>query len=201
MRRPNSLPPATPFTLCTTCGGLKSPDCTPRRSEDHCRCEPAPPNQTVQESEHRLPCRLCHVCGLEVAPGHTRWRLVVCETCKPRVRALNQAAGRVVIPPGIHSIVNQTSYQPRPNDDPSRLVAFADQLKASLASVSEFDAWATDQLLHRLRALGLASGLEIPLQEYLDACTAAGIDHDDGWHGLEAHILEESMKDVDELFA
>ena len=98
MRRPNSLPPATPFTLCTTCGGLKSPDCTPRRSEDHCRCEPAPPNQTVQESEHRLPCRLCHVCGLEVAPGHTRWRLVVCETCKPRVRALNQAAGRVVIP-------------------------------------------------------------------------------------------------------
>ena len=127
--------------------------------------------------------------------------MVVCETCKPRVRALNQGAGRVVIPPGIHSIVNQTSYQPRPNDDPSRLVAFADQLKASLASVSEFDAWATDQLLHRLRALGLASGLEIPLQEYLDACTAAGIDHDDGWHGLEAHILEESMKDVDELFA
>ena len=201
MGRPNSLPPATPFTLCTTCGGLKSPDCTPRRSEDHCRCEPAPPSQTVQESEHRLPCRLCHVCGLEVAPGHTRWRLVVCETCRPRVRALNQAAGRVVIPPGIHSIVNQTSYRPHPDDDPSRLVAFADQLKASLASVSEFRAWATDQLLHRLRALGFASGLEIPLQEYLDACTAAGIDREDGWRALEAHIVEESMKDVDELFA
>ena len=127
--------------------------------------------------------------------------MVVCETCKPRVRALNQGAGRVVIPPGIHSIVNQTSYQPRPDDDPSRLVAFADQLNASLASVSEFDAWATDRLQRRLRALGFAGGREIPLQEYLDACAAAGIDHEDGWRALEAHLLKESMKDVDELFA
>lgn len=199
--RPSLEVPAIPFVLCTTCGGLKSPDCPPRRCEDHCRCEPDPPNLTVQESETRMSCVLCRVCGIGIAAGHTRWRLVVCETCKPRVLALNHAAGRVLVPPGVHSIVNQVAYRPQPGEDPSRVLAFADQITASLASVTDFSDWAQARLVQRLRRLGFGEGLEIPLLEYLDACIAGGIDHDDGWRALEANLLKESQEDVDEHFA
>lgn len=177
------------FLLCTDCGGLRSPTCPAAGfAPDLCSCQPRPPLTSPDASEHLLACRLCQVCGLHPVKGHIRWRRVVCNLCLPKVREFNRRAGRTIIPPGIHSLVNggpmldlQDAAQ-----SPATLDAFAEQLQAMFKGVSGFREWADARLLERLRNLGFGPGRTVPLEEYLDACRAAGIDEHDGWARLTA---------------
>jgi hypothetical protein len=189
------------FELCTTCGGLRAEACPlmPWQVGDHCSCEPRPADLTSQQSETRMPCQLCQICGLEVAKGHSRWRFVICESCKPRARALNKRVGYNVILPGIHSIVNEgPAYRHKRGHSDARIVAFADQLNGMINAISAFGNWSDRMLLERLRSLRFDEGRVIPLEEYLGACKAAGVDREDGWVKLEAHLFTETFRGLEE---
>ncbi len=186
--------------LCTTCGGLRSDLSITNGWEfgDHCSCEPRPDDLTIRQSEHRLPCVLCQVCRLEVVRGHNRWRRVMCASCLPRARAFNERVGRKVLLPGIHSIVNGGPLLNLGNHTPSdaEFVGFSDQLNGMFNAVSAFSTWSRRMVLERLRTLGFEPGQVLPLEEYLSACEAAGIDRDVGWAELEAHMFA-SDREVD----
>lgn len=179
--------------LCTTCGGLKSAIRVMNGFElgDHCWCETRPDDLTAAQRESRLPCVLCQVCRLEVVKGHFRWRWVMCESCRPRAKAFNERVGLKILLPGIHSIVNGGPLLEVGNRTPSEaeFVGFADQLNGMVSAVSAFSSWSRRMVLERLRTLGFEAGQVIPLEEYLSACEAAGIDRDVGWAELEAHMF------------
>ena len=185
--------------LCTTCGGLTSTldGISDSRTGDQCRCEPVPFDQTVQQSEQAMACALCQVCRLQVVPGHSRWRRVICDSCRPRADVFNARFGRKVLLPGIHSIVNGGPVLQAGNGVPgdAQVVGFADQLKGSFDAVSAFRRCSKTMLLQRLAALGYGPGRVIPLDDYFLSCAARGIDQDTGWAELEVHVVSSRHAD------
>jgi hypothetical protein len=180
------------YSLCTTCGGLRAAPCPIGYTcEDHCDCERhLPRTATVAQREDGLPCLLCQICGLVVVKGHWRWRMVVCESCRPKGEALNRRVGQRVILPGIHSVVNGGPLLPLDADNtPARTAGFARDLQGMFAGVDSFRSWFRVMLLDRLRRLGFASEGVIPLEDYLEACRRAGIGPDDGRDRLESYLL------------
>ena len=115
----------------------------------------------------------------------------MCESCRPRAKAFNERVGLKVLLPGIHSLVNGGPLLNVGNRTPSEaeFVGFADQLNGMVSAVSAFSSWSRRMVLERLRTLGFEAGQVIPLEEYLSACEAAGIDRDVGWAELEAHMF------------
>ncbi len=181
------------YGLCTTCGGLRATPCPISGGcEDHCSCEGLafPDDETGEQRERRLTCQLCRICGLAVAHGHGRWRLTICQSCLPQAREFNRRAGRTVIPPGIHSIVNGgPSLEVQDDTTEEQYASFANGMNQMFAQVSAFDEWGEAMLVDRFRRLGLEPGRVVPLEDYLARCRSAGITADDGWHLLRSHLL------------
>lgn len=175
------------YLLCTTCGGLKADDCGLLHSaHDACFCKRPPRNETSQQREERLPCILCRACGLAIVSGHTRWRRLVCPPCRHRLHTFNGQAGAMVLPAGIHSLVNRgpvLEMARRPTKQ--QFKNFADAMNAMFKGVRDFESWGDRLVLDRLRQFGFAKKQLIPVEEYLDACRAAGIDESTGWRLLE----------------
>jgi hypothetical protein len=186
------------YSLCTTCGGPRAVPCPLNHTcEDHCRCEGlSAESESPQQREGRLTCQLCQICGLVVLKGHWRWRMVVCESCRPKGELLNRRVGRRVILPGIHSVVNGGPLLPLDRENSyERVAGFARDLQGMFAGVDSFHSWFRVMLLDRVRRLGFASGGVIPLEDYLEACRRAGIGPDDGLARLEAYLLGPASAD------
>ncbi len=80
---------------------------------------------------------------MEVVRGHSRWSKLLCQLCFDRARRINGAAGRCVIPVGIHSLMNGVSIETvelvGETGAEARIVAFADQLQANLGGISALE--------------------------------------------------------------
>jgi len=175
------------YQLCTTCGGLRADRCGVRHwAVDRCACAPHPENESIEAYEQRQPCMLCRACGLELTNGHSKLRLLVCTPCRPLLRTFNSRVGRKVLPQGLHSIVNGgplLELDPEPTKE--QFGAFAAGLNGMFNSISAFHRWGDALIVGRLRHFGIAEGLVIRLEDYLDRCRLAGIDRSTGWRLLE----------------
>lgn len=185
-----------PRRVCTGCGGLRSE--TPCRFEysDRCSCqrEHADGSEPT-EREAAIPCTLCVACGLETVDGHTKWRNVVCPRCQPTVMELNSVCGRLVVPLGIHSVANATLHLYATTDVEElgttdraaleeRLLALTHEMKELSHLPRLFQDAADRMVVKRLHSFGWADRDTIPLREYRDSCTAAGITRKTGWESL-----------------
>jgi len=175
------------YGLCTTCGGARAFNCGARHwAIDLCRCQPRPEPESSDASETSMPCKLCRACGLELTCGHSKWRLLVCTPCRPLLKTFNSRVGRKVLPQGIHSMVNGgplLALDPEPTKE--QFGAFAAGLNGMFNSISAFHRWGDALIVGRLRHFGIAEGLVIRLEDYLDRCRLAGIDRSTGWRLLE----------------
>lgn len=84
--------------ICANCGRL-------RRTNPETRCACQPPN-TDLSPEARIPGGLCAMCGLTEIGAIGRWTRLLCMPCVRDAQALNQAAGHLVVPIGVHSLMN-----------------------------------------------------------------------------------------------
>jgi hypothetical protein len=110
------------------------------------------------------------------------------------VRALNARLGRLVVPVGIHSLVNGVSSSSNPGQprvsrkDAAR---FAAQLTDIGRGGLRLDRYRTQLVRSRCERLGLVEGPAITLGRYLRACDAAGITPETSWRafllGTTAH--------------
>lgn len=164
--------------ICTKCGQLR----TTGGHVDLCGCQPHPATEDVREVESRIPCRLCAVCGLTLTNGgHSRWTSLLCRSCIQRAKAVNSAGGQLVIPIGIHSIMNGVSLKMDGPLNHERLVSFSDQLGATLNAVGGLQAYGRDLLKERCARFGYQAGELVPFADYLEACAIRGVSIDDGW--------------------
>jgi hypothetical protein len=169
--------------VCTTCGGLVSED-GPTRGVgiDRCWCEVVPRTPDVQTAELRVSCRVCATCGLGVAWGHTRWHLHHCSDCVPLVRTINHAAGRLVIPLGIHSIVNGIALRPVGGRVTEAMAgAWLDQFAASNLSQDALLRYGRRLVRHHLEQCDLLGLDKVDVERYRVECARVGIDHRLGW--------------------
>ena len=182
------------YRLCTTCGGLKADECGMAHwAHDQCSCDGWSEDETISDAENRMPCMLCRACGLQITRGHHRWRLLVCYPCRSRLATFNGQVGRKVLPQGIHSLVNGgplLQVAQRPTKE--QFEDFASGLNAMFAGITGFHDWGNKLVLDRLRLFGFERGQLIPVEDYLDACRAAGIDQSTGWQLLEQRWFADS---------
>jgi len=72
---------------------------------------------------------------------------LVCDECKQRVRALNETAGRCVVPIGRHSLMNSVNIE-------GRSLSGADQLLTFISATTSVEEWGRKTVLGNLVALG-----------------------------------------------
>jgi hypothetical protein len=112
---------------------------------------------------------LCNCCGGVALSSGSRWSPLLCDRCFARVRALNELAGRCVVPIGRHSLMNGVSMPVRDYENDAVFTAFADQLNAFLEQSIEFGRRAREVVLTNLALLGYEPGRDMRLNEYLRA--------------------------------
>ena len=172
--------------LCTACGHLRGPWRRPGRGADvlvqRCLCE----RDAGEESQPRWPgydhntvAELCRCCALTLVRSGSKWSVWFCGDCLSRVRALNQRAGRCVVPIGRHSLLNGIGLRAEPGrDDPDALAAYADQLDAFFAAAADTDGWRRQVIAENLDAVGLAFARAVPVRIYLERARQAGLSKD-----------------------
>lgn len=186
------------YQMCTTCGGLLADKCHFHGAPDVCACLPDPPGY---DREQLMPCYLCQSCRMVVVSGHFRLRTVVCGRCRDMTNRVNREIGFMVFPQGIHSMVNSGTL-PTPErsaDVAAAIEEFLTTFGQMSNSVQRWGRWSDDLLVERMRALGFDAGRTIPLEEYLDACTAAGLTAESGFHELIERAAREMPPFAGEL--
>ncbi|HQF94095.1 MAG TPA: hypothetical protein PLS46_08045, partial [Microthrixaceae bacterium] len=90
-------------------------------------------------------------------------------------QALNQAAGRLVVPIGVHSLMNGVSMTADIDDD-ATIQRFAANLRTMNIGIAELQERGAAVVLQRCHDLGVVpvEGV-VPIGSYLEACTQAGI--------------------------
>jgi hypothetical protein len=170
--------------ICTTCWQLRATGA----HTDHCHCTYPTGQRTIAERERLLACRLCYVCGLAIVQGHTRWMSLLCDQCRPCAREVNTRHGWLVLPIGIHSIVNGVGFRANPEPLPAitlaQAVAFHDQLQATMDAVGAAHEYGHNLLRGRCERLGLTGTGDIDLDDYLAATASAGDTQERAWQDL-----------------
>lgn len=153
--------------VCATCGRLRA-----NKPETRCGCQP--PNEELS-AEARIPSRLCAICGLTIVGAVGRWTRLLCVPCMRDAQALNQAAGRLVVPIGVHSLMNGVSMTADIDDD-ATIQRFAANLRTLNIGIAELQERGAAVVLQRCHDLGVVpvEGV-VPISSYLEACTQAGI--------------------------
>ena len=153
--------------VCATCGRLRSD-----KPETRCWCQP--PNEELS-AEARIPSRLCAICGLTIVGAVGRWTRLVCVPCMCDAQVLNQAAGRFVVPIGVHSLMNGVSIAADIDDD-ATIQRFVANLRIVSIGIAELQERGAAVVLNRCHDLGgVAAGGVVPISSYLEACAQAGI--------------------------
>lgn len=170
--------------ICTTCFHLRSiDDPVLQHAPDQCRCSPDPALESGYTNEQLVSCTVCGGCGLAVSSGHTRWRTLHCPPCRERVKVTNVRARQLVIPLGIHSIVNTVpGRRRRPSESQSKTLA--DELNGMSSAIDRLDDVIRQRVADNLHTTGLDRLELVGFDEYVAACHAAGITADTGWTTL-----------------
>ena len=164
----------TDWILHTTCGTFRGGG----EHRELCHCQP-----DDRSPEERLRCLPCAICGLKITNGHTKWRQILCGPCKDRARPINEAAGRCLIPIGIHSIVNGMALQVGAGGiTDAQAIAVADQLKAVLGAAGGLQKYGETLIKRRAAELDLPE--LVPFDDYVVACHEAGITWESSWDAI-----------------
>ena len=165
--------PVARRSICTVCWGVRADD----GHVDLCQCQRSRDDDDDGDAaERNIPCALCPICALTVVHGHTRWMIVNCNECSTRATVVNRANKRLVIPIGIHSLVNGVAV--RPSGDDEELDRQIEGLFVFLAGMGDSltRLWARRRRLVKARChrLGLVGPELIDVDEYIAAARAAG---------------------------
>lgn len=112
---------------------------------------------------------VCRCCGLVLLPSGSKFSCWFCGPCDAAVWALNQSAGRCVIPVGRHSFMNGIFGNGAQLRTEVAAIAFADQLMTFFGSMNGVETWASTILQRNLTMLGFDTNRDTQLAEYLDA--------------------------------
>ena len=178
-----SPPPADRF-ICTHCWRLRAEG----KHVDYCKCQSHPPNDDYPDRD--LACALCLTCALTVVHGHTRWMLVLCNPCCSRARELNVRHGRLVVPIGIHSLVNGAAFRPEGDGsvDDTKLEAFAGFFRSMIGSLNDNQSYGRRLVKRRCTRLGLMGSDLIDVDEYIAASRESGETEERSWNRYLAHL-------------
>jgi hypothetical protein len=165
--------------ICTTCWELKGPGAP-------CRCDrqapSVPADETEEQQESGIGPWLCHTCQLAVIPPAGRWTLLHCDVCRPEIEQLNRDAGGLVVPLGIHSIVNGLSIQGGRDEVPDdELEEFAARLERMSRRIEWLTAHRRQRTEWLCNELGFADRRTVKLRTFVDKCRDRGFDEA---HGL-----------------
>ena len=166
--------------LCTTCCRVRSIDSDQSQPPDRCGCEPR--SATHFGAEQLVPCSICASCALAIVSGHSRWHLLHCESCVHAVGRLNRRLDAMIVPVGIHSIVNGIFLEPETG------AAHLSRMSSQIAALEHH----TDLVVaSRLELTGLDLESTVPFEEYVQACRRHKIDRLDGLVELIDFIVAE----------
>jgi hypothetical protein len=133
------------------------------------------PDEAEPRLDFQTPAELCRCCGRILLLSGSKFSIWFCDECKERVRALNSASGRCVIPLGRHTFCNGIGTEsPRlwKHGDVER---FVNNCRGLWESMGVLDRWA-DEVVHRnCVALGLDTRPTVLLSSYLVAVKVSGI--------------------------
>lgn len=175
--------------VCTNCGQLRSVDSDASIRPDRCRCDIERGDDSF-DAEDLIACSICASCALTIVRGHTKWHLLHCEQCRGRVRRLNQDIGRVVIPVGIHTIVNGLALSAAEVDSNSQVEAFAAEMTSLFDRISALQQHVDRIVAERLWSVGLERFGTVTFETYLNACQERSITAEDGRAELTRFVSE-----------
>lgn len=110
---------------------------------------------------------LCRCCAAEAVPVNSQWAHWFCDECLVRVRALNQALNRCVVPVGFHPLVNEVVWDPGRQPGPVAISALSDQVLAFLEECGGMEEYAAALVGRTCTRLGFPEGADIDLDRYL----------------------------------
>jgi hypothetical protein len=172
-RRGRSAMPSQ-LQICLECGQLRGPS---RFWDEICSCDRAAwdESEVPRAGDLGADARLCAGCLTSVVSGSTRWTLHFCRRyCLKTVLDLNRRAQRLVVPIGVHSLVNGISL---PLDDrltALRVTAFYDQLSTLFDNQQRLHELRESRTIERARRLGF-TGSAVGVSDYLAASSDNGL--------------------------
>jgi hypothetical protein len=179
------------FVVCTACGELRGAWGRydgELEFEQRCDCHRAEErDERWPGFDHNTVAELCRCCGLEGLKSGSKWSVWFCRDCLDRVKDLNGAAGRCVVPIGRHSLMNGVFYQPSESGvSAPALSAFSDQLLTFFGAVDATDAWRRRVVRANLAAINLGEALAVPVDRYYRRVRAAGLSKEAAFTALVA---------------
>jgi hypothetical protein len=179
--------PAGRLVICHRCRGLKGS--VPGRADGArqlCECTPVEVRraQPRWDGDFNTYAELCCCCGLVLLRSGSRWSAWFCEPCKKSVVALNQSAGRCLVPIGRHSLMNGVAARPSQLASDTGVRTFADQLSAFFDTFDSLEAWARTIVESNLIALGLDADRDVRLGDYLDAIERSSLSRSAAFEAL-----------------
>jgi hypothetical protein len=170
-RRGRSAMPSQ-LQICLDCGDLRGPS---RFWDEVCACDRAAwgESEVPRAGDLGSDARLCAGCLMTVVSGSTRWTLHFCRRyCLAAVGDLNRRAQRLVVPIGVHSLVNGVALPLDEHLTPLRVTAFYDQLSTLFDNQQRLHMLRERRTIERARQLGFTGGA-VSVTDYL----AASFDH------------------------
>jgi hypothetical protein len=165
------------FTVCPACAGLVGYPPGRDRYPQVCHCHRAGEERWPDHDFNEY-ATLCWCCQIELIPSGSKWSAYYCRACLDLVRKYNQAAGRVLLPAGRHSIMNGLGLRGGATVRQDVLDAFAHELAGFVSGMQSFfesmGLWRPDRLRVVLGATGQEGSAEsraqtLPLADYLKA--------------------------------
>ena len=170
--------PAGRMLICGQCHELKG--LVPGRidgARQLCSCSPVAlrESQPLWGYDYNTYAELCRCCGLVLLRSGSRWSVWFCGPCDEAVRALNQAAGRCVIPIGRHSLMNNVVVSTAQLQSGAAVRAYTDQLHSLFVNMEDLRTWGRAVVQRNLAALGFDSEDDVALSAYLDEIKSSSL--------------------------
>lgn len=172
------------LVICPRCFELRGSEGPYRQ---RCNCEPR------DEQRWRLPSgvtydfnkslELCHCCAASLLVSGSRWTPFYCEWCKSRVMDLNRRLGCWAIPIGRHTWMHALKLGADQAEKPEELKRFVSATKGLFGAMTRVSEYRAQRVRENLERLGLATGADVPLPEYLERAQAAP-DREAAFEGL-----------------
>jgi len=148
------------FTVCPACAGLAG--CPPGREAypQVCRCDRREQERWPDHDFNEY-ADLCWCCQVELIPSGSKWSSFYCGDCRQRIRAYNEAAGRLVFLMGRHSIMNGVGLRGSDAARPEAVRAFGEAMRGFSFGMVRFDDAMDRWRPMRLEAVRRAIGQEV----------------------------------------
>lgn len=180
------LTSAGALLICGHCHALRGP--VPGRAdgaEQFCLCASrAMWRAQPKRGDHNVDMELCYCCGLVLLRSGSKWSTWLCGACKEWVLALNESAGRCLIPIGRHSMMNGVALNGYAGA--RGIERFVSDSHALAASMDQIASYAHDVVVPlNLDAIGFARRRHVPLGTYLEAVESSQLNQWDAFERLQ----------------